>query len=331
MRHQWRKANDKVTHKRIAHIVSVGASVPEHIVTNKVLEKSLDTSDDWIAARTGIRQRHVFPKGEAGRAYELGGKAALAALSRAHCSPQDVDGIICATFSPDYFFPSTACKIQQFIGNTRACAFDVSAACAGFVYALSIADSMIVSGQCTRMLVIGAEVTSRTVDWTDRSTCILFGDGAGAMLLEAREDGDRGILATYLKSNGALGDILYLPAVGDQRYMKMNGNEVYKHAVRLMGDATEQCLKKAGLSMSDIDLLIPHQANIRIIEAMAKHMNLSGEKVVTNLELYGNTSSASIPLALKDAWDDGRITDGTVAVFTALGGGLAWGSAVVRF
>ncbi len=320
-----------MTYKRIARIVSVGTSVPERIVTNKDLEKILDTSDEWISTRTGIRQRHLFAPGEDARAYELGGKAACAALSNARCSPLDVDGIICATFSPDYFFPSTACKIQQFIGNTRACAFDVSAACAGFVYALSIADSMIVSGQCSRMLVVGVEITSRTVDWTDRSTCILFGDGAGAVLLEKREDGDKGILATYLKSNGALGDILYLPAFGEHRYMKMNGNEVYKHAVRLMGDATEQCLKKAGLSIEDIDLLIPHQANLRIMDAMAKHLNLPRERMVTNLDKYGNTSSASIPLALADAWADGRVKDGTVAMFTALGGGLAWGSAVVRF
>lgn len=320
-----------MAYKRIARIVSVGTSVPERIVTNKDLEKLLDTSDEWISTRTGIRQRHLFAPGEDARAYELGGKAARAALSKARCSPLDVDGIICATFSPDYFFPSTACKIQQFIGNTRACAFDVSAACAGFVYALSIADSMIVSGQCRRMLVVGVEITSRTVDWTDRSTCILFGDGAGAVLLEEREDGDKGILATYLKSNGALGDILYLPAFGEHRYMKMNGNEVYKHAVRLMGDATEQCLKKAGLSIENVDLLIPHQANLRIMDAIAKHLNLPRERMVTNLDKYGNTSSASIPLALADAWGDGRVKDGTVAVFTALGGGLAWGSAVVRF
>lgn len=320
-----------MTQQRIARIVSVGSSVPERIVTNKDLEQILDTSDEWIATRTGIRQRHVFASGDTARAYELGGKAALAALSSAHCSPQDVDGIICATFSPDFFFPSTACKIQQYIGNSRACAFDVSAACAGFVYALSIADAMIVSGQCKRMLVVGAEVTSRTVDWTDRGTCILFGDGAGAVLLEEHVGGDRGILATYLNSNGALGDILYLPAWGENRFMKMNGNEVYKHAVRLMVEATELCLAKAGLSIDKVDLLIPHQANIRIINAIAKHMNLPSEKVVTNLDRYGNTSSASIPLALEDAWKDGRIKDGTVAVFTSLGGGLAWGSAVVRF
>ncbi len=317
--------------QRYSRIVAAGSSVPERVVTNKDLERFLDTSDEWITTRTGIRQRHMFEKGEDAKAGDLGGKAAMAALASAGYSPKDVDGIICATFSPDCFFPSTACKIQNFIGNTNACAFDVSAACAGFVYALSIADAMIASGRCNRMLVVGAEITSRTVDWTDRSTCILFGDAAAAVLLEAHDDKDRGILATYLNSNGALGDILYLPAWGDKRYMKMNGNEVYKHAVRLMGEATELCLKKAGLTIDKVDLLIPHQANIRIINAIAKHMNLPGSKVVANLDRYGNTSSASIPLALEEAWKDGRIKDGTLAVFTSLGGGLAWGSAVVRF
>ncbi len=320
-----------MAHARITRIVSVGSSVPERIVTNKDLERILDTSDEWIATRTGIRQRRVFGKGEEARAYELGGKAAMNALSMAGRSPHDVDGIICATFSPDYFFPSTACKIQQYIGNAQACAFDVSAACAGFVYALSVADAMIVSGRCRCMLVVGAEVTSRTVDWSDRGTCILFGDGAGAVLLEEHTGGDRGILATYLNSNGALGDILSLPATGEKRFMKMNGNEVYRHAVRLMAEASELCLKKAGLSIDKVDLIVPHQANIRIINAMAKQMGVPSEKVVTNLDRYGNTSSASIPLALEEAWKQGRIKDGTVAVFTALGGGLAWGSAVVRF
>jgi len=320
-----------VKQQRLARIVSVGSSVPERIVTNKDLEQFLDTSDDWITSRTGIRQRHLFAKGEEAKLGDLGGKAAAAALASAGCSAQDIDGIICATFSPDCFFPSTACRIQQFIGNENACAFDVSAACAGFVYALSIADAMIASGRCNRMLVVGAEITSRTVDWTDRSTCVLFGDAAGAVLLEANEGSNRGILSTYLNSNGTLGDILCLPAVGEKRFMKMNGNEVYKHAVRLMGEATEICLAKAGFGFDKVDLLIPHQANIRIINAMAKHMNLPREKVVTNLDKYGNTSSASIPLALEEAWKDGRIKDDTVAVFTALGGGLVWGSAVVRF
>jgi 3-oxoacyl-[acyl-carrier-protein] synthase-3 len=323
-----------VTTKRRARIVSVGGYVPDRIMTNSEFEKFLDTSDEWIRTRTGIRQRRLVDANNPMAASELGGRASRAALDNAHCSAQDIDGIICATFSPDFFFPSTACKIQQYIGNTNALAFDVSAACAGFVYALSIANSMILSGQCKKMLVVGAEVVSKTLDWTDRGTCILFGDGAGAVVLEAFDanDGeDSGILSTYLKSNGAFGDILYLPAWGEKRFMRMNGNEIYKHAVRLMGEATEQCLKMAGLSSSDVDLLIPHQANVRIIDAMARHMKLPAAKVVTNLDKYGNTSSASIPLALEDAWKQGRIKPKTVVVFTSLGGGLVWGSAVVRF
>lgn len=320
-----------MTKNRRARIVSVGCSVPEHVLTNKDLEKILDTSDEWIAARTGIRERHVFEKGTEANAYELGGKACKAALEKAGCKPDDIDGIICATFSPDCFFPSTACKIQHYIGNTNACAFDVSAACAGFVHALVLANSMIISGQCNRMLVVGAEITSKTLDWTDRTTCILFGDGAGAVVVEACESEDTGILSTYLKSNGSLGDILYLPAWGENRFMHMNGNEVFKHAVRLMGEATDSCLKQAGIKTEDIDLLIPHQANIRIIEAMSRHMNVPREKIVTNLERYGNTSSASIPLALEEAWAQGRVKPGSIVVFTALGGGLVWGSAVVCF
>ncbi len=323
-----------LTPLRRTRIVSVGTSVPDHIMPNKDFESFLDTTDEWISARTGIKQRHICEKNNPMQTSELGGKAAKNALEKAGYAADEIDGIICATFSPDCFFPSTACKIQNYIGNTKALAFDVSAACAGFVYALTVANSMILSGQCTKMLVIGAEMNSRTLDWTDRTTCILFGDGAGAVVLEACEntDGtDRGILSTFLKSNGSLGDILYLPAWGDDRYMRMNGNDVFKHAVRLMGEATEQCLQMAGLTFAEVDLLIPHQANIRIIDAMAKHMHLPKEKVIVNLDRFGNTSSASIPLALNDAWSDGKIKPGTVVAFTALGGGLVWGSVLVRF
>jgi 3-oxoacyl-[acyl-carrier-protein] synthase-3 len=327
-----RKVYNNVVKQRRARIVSVGSSVPGRVLTNSDLERFLDTSDEWITTRTGIRSRYVFAKDDKdAHTYELGGKAALNALSKAGRHPEEVDGIICATFTPDYFFPSTACKIQHYIGNTQACAFDVSAACAGFVYGLSIANSMILSGQCKRMLVVGAEIISKTLDWTDRATCILFGDAAGAVLVEETDNGDSGILSTILKSNGAMADILYLPAFGERRYMKMNGNEVYKHAVRLMSDATEKSLRQAGLGIDDVDLLIPHQANIRIIDAIARHMRIPREKVVTNLDRYGNTSSASIPLALEDAWRDGRIKEGSVVVFTSLGGGMVWGSAVVRF
>ena len=323
-----------MTPQHRTRIVSVGTSVPDRIMVNKDFESFLDTTDEWITARTGIKQRHVCDKNSTMQNSELGGMAAKIALEKAGYEANDIDGIICATFSPDCFFPSTACKIQNYIGNTTALAFDVSAACAGFVYALTVANSMIMSGQCKKMLVIGSEMNSRTLDWTDRTTCILFGDGAGAVVLEAAENTegtDRGILSMFLKSNGGLGDILYLPAWGEDRFMRMNGNDVYKHAVRLMGDATEKCLQMAGLSFADVDLLIPHQANIRIIDAMAKHMHLPKEKIIVNLDRFGNTSSASIPLALNDAWNDGKIKPGTLVAFTALGGGLVWGSVVVRF
>jgi 3-oxoacyl-[acyl-carrier-protein] synthase III len=319
-----------VSHKKLSRIVSAGFHVPGHTLSNSDLEKFLDTSDEWIMTRTGIRNRHICTKEES-MAYELGGRAAAAALARAHKSAPDIDGIVCATFSPDYFFPSTACKIQEFLGCKNAFCFDVSAACAGFVYALSVADAMIVSGRCKTMLVVGTEITSKTLDWKDRSTCILFGDGAGAVVIEQGDSESRGILSTHLRSNGGLSDILSIAAWGESRYMKMNGNEVFKHAVRLMADSTEKCLAQAGLSVRDIDLFIPHQANIRIIDAVGRKLKIPGEKIVINLERYGNTSSASIPIALDEAWTAGRIREGSVVVFSAVGGGLVWGSAVVRF
>ena len=314
-----------------AHIVSAGSAVPETILTNKDLEKIVHTSDEWIASRTGIRQRHVVGNDTTIHAYDLGAKAALRALSKSGFPPEKIDGIVCATFTPDYFFPATACKIQHALGCTSAFAFDVSAACSGFVYALTVAEAMIVSGQCKTMLVVGTEIASKTLDWSDRGTCILFGDGAGAVVVEAGETPDEGILSTYLHSDGSLGDILYLPAWGENRFMKMNGSDVYKHAVRMMGEAVGKALDKAKIKMSQVDLLIPHQANIRIIRAMAEHMQVPWEKVVCNVYRYSNTGSASIPIALNEAWEDGRIKKGTIVVFTSLGGGLAAGSVVVRF
>jgi 3-oxoacyl-[acyl-carrier-protein] synthase-3 len=311
--------------------LSVGSFVPENKLTNKDLEKIINTSDDWIVARTGIRQRHIVGKDEKTFAYELGAKAASQALARSGLCAKDIDGIICATFTPDYFFPATACKIQNLLDCKNAFGFDVSAACSGFVYALTVANAMITSGQCATMLVVGTEIASKTLDWSDRGTCILFGDGAGAVVLQATTDPRRGIQSTYLHSDGSLGDILYLPAWGENRFMKMNGSEVYKHAVRLMADAVNKGLDKAGIGLSSVDLLIPHQANIRIIRAMADHMNVSMDKVICNVDRYSNTGSASIPLALNEAWSDGRIKEDVVVVFTSLGGGLASGSVVVRF
>jgi 3-oxoacyl-[acyl-carrier-protein] synthase III len=320
-----------VTSLRRARIVSVGTAVPSRVLTNKDLEKIIDTSDEWITARTGIRQRYVVGKDESVHVYDLGALAARQALNRAAIDPKTVDAVLCATFSPDNFFPATACRIQHEIGCTNAFAFDLLAACAGFVYALTIANSLIQSGQCSTVVVVGAEIATKTLDWNDRSTCILFGDGAGAVVLTASSDDTKGILSTYLHSDGSQGDILRLPAWGDKRYMKMNGAEVYKNAVRLMSDAVNKALAAAGLDTSSVDLLIPHQANLRIIQAIGHHMKLPKEKIVVNIDRYSNTGSASIPLALDDAWQNGQITDGSLTVFTALGGGLASGGVVVRW
>jgi 3-oxoacyl-[acyl-carrier-protein] synthase III len=317
--------------RTLARILSVGSAVPPNTLTNKDLEKIVDTSDEWILSRTGIRERHIVDKESKTFAFELGAEAASQALSKAAVSPEEIDGIICATFSPDYFFPATACKIQQALGCKNAFGFDISAACSGFVYGLSVANAMIASGQYKTILVVGTEIASKTLDWTDRTTCILFGDGAGAVVLKANEESDDGILSTFMFSDGSLGDILFLPAWGEQRYMKMNGSEVYKNAVRMMSDAVTMGLMQAGLTLSDVDLLIPHQANLRIIQALAHHINLPMEKVVCNLDRYSNTGSASIPIALNEAWINGRIHKDMIVVFTSLGGGLASGSIIVRF
>jgi len=319
-----------MSHKR-SHILSVGTAVPDRILANKDFESFLDTTDEWITTRTGIRRRHVYEPGKAEPAFELGARAASRALANARLSPSDIDGIICATFTPDYLFPSTACCIARSLGIKGACAFDLSAACAGFVYGLSVAQSLILSGQCRRIILVGVEIISRTLDWSDRSTAILFGDGAGAVVIGESDDGGRGILSTCCMSDAALGDILTLPLWGEKRFMRMKGSEVFKHAVRMMGNVVVKALAHSGLSCGDVDVFIPHQANMRIIISLAAHLGIPLEKVVTNLDEYGNTSSASIPLALEDAWKSGRIRDGSVVAFTALGGGVAYGSAVVRF
>jgi 3-oxoacyl-[acyl-carrier-protein] synthase-3 len=317
--------------ERTAAIVSVGSSVPESVMTNDDLARLVDTSDEWIATRTGIRRRHITPRDNPVTAWELGARASRVALERAQVRPEDVDMVVCATFTPDYFFPSTACKIQHALGCTGACAFDVSAACAGFVYGLSIADSFIRSGRSQTVLIVGSEVISRTLDWTDRGTCILFGDAAGAVVVQASDREEKGIAAVALSSNGAMADILYLPAWGEERYMRMRGNEVFKHAVRLMSDVVLDVCSQARVGVGQVDLLIPHQANMRIIQGLAGRLGVPMEKVVTNIEEYGNTSSASIPLALDEAWQKGRVGDGTLVAMTALGGGVTVGGALVRF
>jgi 3-oxoacyl-[acyl-carrier-protein] synthase-3 len=314
-----------------AKIMSVGTYVPDAVLPNERFESFLETSDEWIAARTGIRERRVanMPYAAPGgmTAADMGCRAARAAMSRAGVAPAEVDGIVVATFTPDNIFPSTACGMQAALGCVDAFAFDVSAACAGFVHALSVANGMILSGQAKTMLVVGTEVISKTLDWSDRGTCILFGDGAGAVALRACE-GEAGVISSYLASDGTLGGLLSLAAWGEARFLRMKGNEVFRQAVRMMCDASRKAVDRAGMKLGDIDLFIPHQANIRIIQAVAENLGLPEEKVVVNIQKYGNTSSASIPLALEEAWVDGRVKEGSKVLFVGVGGGFAAGSAV---
>jgi len=321
----------EITHRRPT-IVSVGSALPEKRVTNKDLEQNLDTTDEWIVTRTGIRERRIVDKSRPISAAHLGARAAKKALNRADIDVGDVECIICATFTPDNFFPSTGCAIQDILGCKNAYAFDISAACAGFVYGLSIARSLILSGQCSTVCVVGTEIISKAIDWSDRSTAILFGDGAGAVVVRRHDINDgSGILSEYIHSDGSIGSILTLPAWGSNRCITMNGNEVYKHAVRMMTEATVRAIEKSGLTISDVDMLIPHQANIRIIHSIAQNLCLPINRVMSNLEYVGNTSSASIPLVLDEVWSAGKIKKGTTVAFTSLGGGLAVGSTVVRF
>jgi 3-oxoacyl-[acyl-carrier-protein] synthase-3 len=316
-----------------ARVVSVGTAVPEQIVTNKDLEQILDTTDEWIVKRTGIRERHVSPRpAPPDQAAHLGALAAQRCLQRGSVPVLKIDCVICPTFTPDNFFPSTACAISNRIGCPQAAAFDISAACAGFVYGLTIANSFIVSGQFKTVLVVGTEVTSRTLDWTDRTTCILFGDGAGAVVVEATTDqNSAGILATSIAADSSLGDILSLPAWDGKQKMSMKGNEVFRYAVRMMSQSILTSLSLCSMKKEVVDLIIPHQANQRIIEAITHQLSIPSEKVICNVGKYGNTSSASIPLAMEEAWNMGKINPGTVIAIVALGGGLSVGSAIVRF
>lgn len=325
---------------RRACIAGTGSSVPEKVLTNFDLEKMVDTSDEWIRTRSGIERRHIARDGET--TGTLGAEAAGRALDDAGIGPEEVDLILVATITPEMVFPSTACVVQEAIGAVNAGAMDVNAACSGFIYALSVADLMVASGKCRHVLVIASETLSRITDWTDRNTCVLFGDGAGAAVVSPSPDETRGILSTYLKSDGSKGEILYLPGGGslnptshetvDQgmHFIKMSGRETFKVAVQAMGDAAVRILKAAGLSGEDVDLMIPHQANMRIIQATAKRIDLPMEKVYVNLNEYGNTSAATIPIALDEARKNGRLKSGDLALFVAFGGGLTWASALVR-
>lgn len=322
-----------------AGILGVGSYLPSKIVDNFYFEKTMDTSDEWIKSRTGISERRMANENEA--SSDLGTKAALNAMQCAKLSPEDIDLIIVATSTPDMIFPSTACLIQANIGAHNAVAFDISAACSGFVYGLSIADQFIKTGMHQNVLVIGAEVMTRVLDYSDRSTAILFGDGAGAVVIGNVDEG--GILSTYLGSDGKGKDFLGIPAGGSKlpaskatvenrlHTIKMAGNDVYKFAVRVMGEASLKALKMANLDTSEIDYLIPHQANIRIIEASAKRLHLGMDKVYVNLNKYGNMSAASIPVALDEAYREGKIKKGDNVVLVGFGGGLTWGSSVINW
>jgi 3-oxoacyl-[acyl-carrier-protein] synthase-3 len=316
-------------------LAGVGAYLPERVVSNHELADRLDTSDAWIQERTGIRQRHIAQPHET--CAFIGAAAARAALRAAEAGPEDVDAIIVATSTPDQAFPATALRIQAALGVQGGFGFDLAAACAGFIYAISVADGMIRAGQARGVLVIGAEVYSRILNWQDRGTCVLFGDGAGAVFLRAgtgQGTVDRGILSTHLHAQGTLGDILYVDgAVGRPDRpgtLVMNGREVFRHAVARLAEAVEEALAANGLRRADIDWLVPHQANRRIIDAMGRKLGLASERVVVTVDRHANTSAASVPLALCEACDDGRIRRGDLVLMEALGGGLTWGSALVR-
>lgn len=318
-------------------MVGCGAYLPARVVTNADLEKIVDTSDEWIVERTGIKARHIAAEGET--TADLAENAARAALAHAELGAEDVDLIVLATATPDHTFPATATKVQARLGMTRGVAFDVQAVCSGFVYALAVADNFIKAGQARTALVIGAETFSRILDWTDRTTCVLFGDGAGAVVLQAQEGtgtaADRGILSTHLHSDGRHHDMLYVDGgpsttktVG---HLRMRGQDVFKHAVVNLADVVEETLAANGLRPDAIDWLVPHQANRRIIDSTARKLKMDPSRVVVTVDHHGNTSAASIPLALTEAVTDGRVQRGQLVLLEAMGGGFTWGSALVRW
>lgn len=304
-------------------ILGTGSCVPERILSNADLERMVDTSDEWIVTRTGIRERRIAAEGET--TTDLAYRAARAAIESSGVAPEAIDLVIVATITGDRPFPSTACRLQERLGLPKAAAFDLQAACAGFIYALSAASQSIAAGLCRHALVVGAERLSSITDYEDRNTCILFGDGAGAVVLGPVEAG-RGFRAFELGADGTGGDLLTL---NERGFIAMNGREVFKFAVRIMGTAAEEALAKAGLTKADIDLLVPHQANIRIIDAALERLDLPADKCMINLDRYGNVSAASIPLALDEAVRAGRVKPGDCVVLVGFGGGLTWGASVL--
>ena len=321
-------------------ILGVGSFVPEGVLTNFDLEKIVKTSDEWIRERTGIQTRYRADERTA--TSDLAAGAARQALEDAGLGPEDIDVIILGTATPDMFFPSTACLVQKEIGAARAAAFDVSAACSGFLYGLSIAEDFVRAGKYKRALVIGAETLTKILDWTDRTTCVLFGDGAGAAVIGQVGDG-RGIVSSLLASDGTMGDLLMLPAGGSRmpsseetvrggyHYVKMQGNKLFKAAVKAMASAAVRTLKDAGYTADDLDLLVTHQANMRIIDATARRIKIPMEKVFTNVDKYGNTSAASIPIALREAKERGSLKEGMLVGLVSFGGGLTWASVLMRW
>ncbi|UHS56789.1 ketoacyl-ACP synthase III [Agrobacterium vaccinii] len=314
-----------------------GAALPKQVMTNQDIEKIVDTTDEWIVQRTGIKQRYIAGEGET--TSSLGEAAARAALENAGLQPDEIDLIIVATSTPDNTFPATAVNIQNRLGITSGFAFDVQAVCSGFVYAMATADLYIRGGMAKRVLVIGAETFSRILDWTDRTTCVLFGDGAGAVVLEAGEGegktSDRGILTSNLRSDGSHKDKLYVDGgpstTGTVGQLRMEGREVFKHAVGMITDVIEAAFEATGTTADDLDWLVPHQANRRIIDGSAKKLGIPGEKVVITVDQHGNTSAASIPLALAVAAADGRIKKGDLVMLEAMGGGFTWGAVLLRW
>jgi 3-oxoacyl-[acyl-carrier-protein] synthase-3 len=319
-----------------AAVAGVGHYLPERVVPNAWFEQTLDTSDEWIRTRTGIERRHFAAEGQT--TSDMAARAARRALAAAGWEANEVDALVLATSTADLTFPSAATMVQHAIGMTRGFAFDVQAVCSGFVYALTVADALVATGRAARVLVIGSETFSQIMDWTDRSTCVLFGDGAGAVALEAREGGgtaaDRGILASDLHSDGSLKDLLYVDggiSTGSMGMLRMEGKEVFRHAVQKLAETAHVALGRAGVSANEVDWIVPHQANLRIIKATAQKMGLPMERVVVTVQDHGNTSAASIPLALSVGVERGQIRPGDLLVTEAIGGGMTWGAVVLRW
>lgn len=326
--------------KNSAQITGTGSAAPKKVLTNLDLEKMVDTSDEWITERTGIKERRIADDGTA--ASDLSLEASQKAMEEAKITADEIDLILVGTVTPDFLLPSTACILQDRLGAKRAGVMDIVAACSGFIYGLSIAQAFITSEKYKTILVIGVEVLSKITDWTDRDTCVLFGDGAGAAVVQATNS-EKGIVSTYLSGDGSLANLLNIPVGGSRtpltteniqqssHFIQMKGSEVFKSAVRSMGDAAQKVIDMGGISQQDVDLLIPHQANIRIIEATARRIKLPMDKVYVNIDRYGNTSAASVPIALDEARKNGTIKDGSKVVLVAFGAGFTWGSALIRF